>query len=193
MTIESNPGAPRPETDDELLADLNSSNGPSFPPEPGRPPRRRRKNTGRWVGFGLIVAVVALVASTVKTGSGAFTYSKYVDEVLAEPQRYVGTEIRVEGVVEAGSIQNTAGSNRYAFRVERNNHSMPVEYTGVVPDTFREGIGVTVRGRLASNGTFSANEVVAKCPSKYEMQAASARGQRMPGGIPGMGSPSAPH
>jgi cytochrome c-type biogenesis protein CcmE len=58
--------------------------------------------------------------------------------------------------------------------VERTQQSIPVEYTGFVPDTFREGSGVTVRGRLQGDGTFVANEVVAKCPSKYE-EAARAR------------------
>ncbi len=185
MTIDSVPPNRDPAVGDEdhLLGEAHVD--AAIPAEAVRPTRKRRSNTGRWVGFGLIAGIVALVASTVHTGSGAFTYSKYVDEVLAEPQRYVGTEIRVEGTVEPGTIQSSAGSNRYAFHVERNHRSLPVQYVGMVPDTFREGIGVTVRGRLASNGMFTASEVVAKCPSKYEMQAAQARGERMPGGIPG--------
>jgi cytochrome c-type biogenesis protein CcmE len=184
MTIESTDSAVSPAADADAAV-LDEARAPyRIPVEPARP-RKKRSQKGRWIGGAVIIGVVALVASTVHTGSGAFTYSKYVDEVLAEPQRYLGTELRVEGVVEAGSIVNTAGSNHYSFRVERNHRSMPVDYTGMVPDTFREGIGVTVRGRLAQSGTFTATEVVAKCPSKYEMQAAQARGERMPGGIPG--------
>jgi cytochrome c-type biogenesis protein CcmE len=144
---------------------------------------RRRKRTGRWVALVLVLVGVGLVASTMRPGRGAFTYSKYVDEVLAEPQRYVGTEVRVEGIVTAHSIQNPPGSTDYDFRIERNQRSMPVHFSGIVPDTFREGIGVTVRGRLAQNGRFAADEVVAKCPSRYEMQAAAARGERMPAGM----------
>ncbi len=193
MTVESTSPRSGDPSDDELLGDAAPSDGDAppaaLPVEPAPAPRRRRrKNAGRWLGLGLIVGIVALVASTVRSGSGAFTYSKYVDEVMATPQRFVGHELRVEGMVEAGSLQNTAGSNRFLFRVERNRQSMPVEYTGVVPDTFREGIGVTVRGRLGASGTFTATEVVAKCPSKYEMQTNAARGATMPG----MGSPAAP-
>ena len=150
------------------------------------------KKYGRWIGLGLLAGVIALVASTVRPGRGAFVYSKYVDEVMADSQRFIGTDIRVEGVVEAGTVENRAGSSEYRFHIERNHRSMAVFYSGIVPDTFREGIGVTVRGRLARDGLFTAREVVAKCPSKYEMQAAQARGQTMPGGIPNaLGAPPA--
>lgn len=162
-----------------------TTSGAAVPrPEAAPAPRRRGKNTGRWVGLGLLGVVIALVASTVRPGSGALTYSKYVDEVLANPTRFVGSDLRVEGVVQAGTVENRPGSREYRFSIERNNRTMPVRYEGIVPDTFREGIGVTVRGRLGRDGLFVANEVVAKCPSKYEMQAAQARGQQMPGGPP---------
>jgi cytochrome c-type biogenesis protein CcmE len=160
---------------------------------PAALPRRRKRSMGRWIGLGLLGAIIALVASTVRPGEGAFVYSKYVDEVLAEPQRFVGTELRVEGTVQAGTIENQPGSREYRFRVERNNQSLPVHYAGIIPDTFRDGIGVTVRGRLDAHGSFEAREVVAKCPSKYEMQAARDRGEVMPhGAMPSMPSTTAP-
>jgi cytochrome c-type biogenesis protein CcmE len=153
-------------------------------PRPPSPRARNKKGAGigRWLGLAVFVAIIALIASTVRPGRGAFVYSKYVHEVMAEPQRFVGTDLRVEGVVEAGSIENRAGSNEYRFRIESQRQTLPVLYSGIVPDTFREGIGVTVQGRLDSNGVFTAREVVAKCPSKYEMEAAQSRGQTMPHG-----------
>lgn len=152
------------------------------------PARRRKPGAGRWIGLALLGAIVALIASTARPGRGAFTYSKYVDEVLAEPQRYLHTELRVEGIVQPGTLEHRPGSREYFFRIERNQRSMPVHYVGIVPDTFREGIGVTVRGRLDAQGRFEAREVVAKCPSKYEMQAARSRGSSLP--IPGSHVPS---
>ena len=142
-------------------------------------PTRRGKRRGPWIALAVVAAVVALVLSTVRSGTGAFMYSKYVDEVLREPQRYAGLEIRVEGVVTAGSVRTVPGSGRYEFDLERQRRTMPVQFAGIVPDTFREGIGVTVRGRLAPDGVFHAAEVIAKCPSRYEMQAARARGETM--------------
>lgn len=164
------------------------------PPAISAPPRasngRRgapKRNIGPWIMVAVIMGVVVVIGSTFKPGQGALVYSKYVDEVMAEPARYQSQgELRVEGMVEAGTVQNQSGSREFRFRVERNGRSMPVHYVGIVPDTFREGIGVTVRGRLLPSGEFDAREVVAKCPSKYEMRAAQQRGQTMPGGIPAM-------
>ncbi len=134
----------------------------------------------------VILGVVVVIGSTFKPGQGALVYSKYVDEVMAEPARYQASgELRVEGMVETGTVRNETGSREFRFRIGRNGQSMPVHYVGIVPDTFREGIGVTVRGRLTRAGDFEAREVVAKCPSKYEMRAAQQRGETMPGTMPG--------
>jgi cytochrome c-type biogenesis protein CcmE len=155
------------------------------PPRDARKPRKRAP-IGQWVMVGVILVVIGLVGSTFKPGEGALVYSKYVDEVMREPARYANRgELRVEGMVAAGSVQNQTGTREYRFVVERNGHSMPVRYVGIVPDTFREGIGVTVRGRLSSSGEFDAREVVAKCPSKYEMRAAQQRGASMPANMLG--------
>ncbi|MDP3277093.1 MAG: cytochrome c maturation protein CcmE [Deltaproteobacteria bacterium] len=141
-----------------------------------------KRNLVPWVMVGVILVVVGLVGSTFRPGQGALVYSKYVDEVLAAPARFVGLpELRVEGMVQAGTVENQSGSSDFRFRVERNGRAMPVHYRGIVPDTFREGIGVTVRGQLLASGLFEAREVVAKCPSKYEMRAAANQGQTMPG------------
>lgn len=157
---------------------------------PRQRPRQRPKSWGRWVGLALLGVVVALVGSTLRPDAGsALMYSKYVDEVLATPARFRNVEMRVEGLVTAGSIRATPGTNDYRFTIERNSRSMQVHFAGIVPDTFRDGIGVTVRGRLTDSGLFEAREVVAKCPSRYEMQAAQARGARMPEGM--LGGPSA--
>lgn len=181
---------------ESIQPDPEASGGVTVDPAPRGPrparAKRKKKSYARWIGLGLLAAVIALIVSTVRPGQGAFVYSKYVDEVLAEPQRYVNTELRVEGIVAAGTVHNRAGSRDYEFSIERNRRTMPVRYTGIIPDTFREGIGVTVRGRLQASGTFIANEVVAKCPSKYEMQAARARGAQMPPGmLNGGGTPAA--
>jgi len=55
-----------------------------------------------------------------------------------------------------------------AKRPEMVGESMPVMFTGIVPDTFEDDAEVIVTGRLAANGTFEGQELVAKCPSKYE-------------------------
>lgn len=135
---------------------------------PSTPRRKKKPTMARWVVLGVVAVVIGLVASTVK--GSAFVYSKYVDELAApgEAQRWVGRVVRVEGLVAPASIENRPGSNEFRFRVERNRATLQVHYRGIVPDTFRDCAGVTVRGTLSANGMFEAEEIVAKCPSKYE-------------------------
>jgi cytochrome c-type biogenesis protein CcmE len=169
-------------------ADRDLHDSAADPPAVSTPPRSARnkpkKNIGPWIMVAVILGVVVVIGSTFKPGQGALVYSKYVDEVMTNPARYRASELRVEGMVQTGTVQNQSGSSDFRFRVERNGHSMPVHYVGIVPDTFREGIGVTVRGRLLASGDFEAREVVAKCPSKYEMRASQQQGIAMPGAHP---------
>jgi cytochrome c-type biogenesis protein CcmE len=60
----------------------------------------------------------------------------------------------------------------YRFKIENNGHVVDASYTGVVPDTFKDGSEVVVKGRLDSSGfSVEPNGVMAKCPSKYDAQA----------------------
>lgn len=182
MTTSSNTPA---SVDVDLHDNVDPPATSAFPRESHGRRRAPKRSFGPWIMVAVIMGVAVVIGSTFKPGQGALVYSKYVDEVMAEPARYQAQgEVRVEGIVQAGSVQNQRGSREFRFRVERNGRSMPVHYVGIVPDTFREGIGVTVRGRLLPSGEFEAREVVAKCPSKYEMRAAQQRGQRMPWGVP---------
>ncbi len=137
---------------------------------PVRPARRRekKKTWGRWAALGLVLTAIGLIGSTL--GGSALVYSKYVDEVMApgEARHWVGRTLRVEGLVVPSSIENRPGTSEYRFRVTRNHAVMPVHYRGIVPDTFADCAGVTVRGVLGDDGMFTADEIVAKCPSRYE-------------------------
>jgi len=144
----------------------------------------------RWAALGALTVLIALIASTLR--GSAFVYSKYVDELMspAERGRWVGRTVRVEGLVAPDSIQHQPGTRRFRFRVYRNDAMLSVEYQGIVPDTFRDCAGVTVRGTLRPDGVFAADEIVAKCPSKYE--AATPVNGRCVVGVTGASAPSAP-
>jgi cytochrome c-type biogenesis protein CcmE len=77
-----------------------------------------------------------------------------------------GEHFRLGGMVEKGSIRREAGSMEVRFIVTDFANDVPVSYTGVLPDLFREGQGVVANGRL-TNGTFVAEEVLAKHDEKY--------------------------
>jgi cytochrome c-type biogenesis protein CcmE len=80
-----------------------------------------------------------------------------------------GRTFRLGGLVEAGSVQRSSenGHPSARFRVTDGAASIEVSYTGILPDLFREGQGVVTLGKLAPDGTFRAQEVLAKHDETY--------------------------
>ena len=113
----------------------------------------------------------------------AFVYSKLVHEVQRDPAAVAGRELRVEGDLVPGSILFQESPCEYRFVLGSEGKKMPVRFPQcIVPDTFKDGMGikVTVQGKLSEEGYFLANQVIPRCPSKYEMQQAAQRGEKMP-------------
>ncbi len=127
---------------------------------------------------GVIVGALGYLMVTSLSDAEALTYFHPVDEVLVQPTKYAGQKIRTGGHVLEGSIFNKPGTLEYQFDVKPipammkhpqvANKTITVRYTGVVPDTFKDGNEVIVTGVLQPDGTFLAKELLAKCPSKYE-------------------------
>ncbi len=162
------------------------------------PPRRRRDGAPDDADVeagarrrGIVIAacsvgLAALVASTFLFGiKNNAIYSKTVDELAAERGRLVGRPVNVEGNLVHGTLQKREKPCEYRFTIERKGVELPVRYEQcVVPDTFRDvpdiDVGVTVQGALQNDGTFEATQVLAKCPSKYEMQDKARKGEKTP-------------
>jgi cytochrome c-type biogenesis protein CcmE len=70
-------------------------------------------------------------------------------------------------MVEKGSVRRASGSLEVRFTLTDFAERVVVSYTGVLPDLFREGQGIIARGRLAPDGTFVAEEVLAKHDENY--------------------------
>ena len=100
----------------------------------------------------------------------AFEYYKHVDEVMGQPEAWHDKQMNLHGFVVEKSIMVKPDSLEYRFDVQNNGKVVRVSYTGVVPDTFKDGSEVVLKGRLGSHDSFvvDANGVMAKCPSKYE-------------------------
>jgi cytochrome c-type biogenesis protein CcmE len=79
------------------------------------------------------------------------------------PQR----EFRLGGMVVKGSVLRDPGSLTVRFVLTDFAHEVPVTYSKVLPDLFREGQGIVARGRLDGSGTFVAAEVLAKHDENY--------------------------
>jgi cytochrome c-type biogenesis protein CcmE len=80
----------------------------------------------------------------------------------------VNAGVKVGARVVPGSVQRAAGGKEYAFRVTDGSNTFPVVYRGIAPDTFTDSVDVVVSGRMGTDGTFQATELLAKCASRYE-------------------------
>ena len=117
------------------------------------------------------------------TARDAFVYSKLVDEVLRDPGTFRGRVLRVEGDLKQGSILFKESPCEWRFVIGAKGQELPVRFPQcIVPDTFKDGMGlkVTVQGKLTGDGFFLADQVIPRCPSKYDMKQMQERGQKMP-------------
>jgi cytochrome c-type biogenesis protein CcmE len=114
----------------------------------------------------IVLALVALMYSTLREGT---EYYKHVDEVMAEPAVWQGKALQLHGFVVDKSIERRPDTLEYRFRIESKGKVVQAHYTGIVPDTFKHGSEVVLKGKLGPDGfSVAPNGVMAKCPSKYE-------------------------
>ena len=123
-------------------------------------PRHRRF---AWIaaGVALLGIAVALVLNAFQSNLVFFFSPTDVVENRA-PQ---GRMFRIGGLVEERSVKRDGLTVR--FNVTDTAKTIPVVYTGILPDLFREGKGVVAQGKLGSDGVFTASEVLAKHDENY--------------------------
>ena len=116
----------------------------------------------RW---GLPVAiVVACVGYLIYTASGGS--AEYYVTVSELQSKATSGFVRVAGVVQ-DDVQKTDGGLHVTFTEKDGTASMPVDYSGTLPDIFKPGITVVAEGKLGSDGVFHARTLLAKCPSRF--------------------------
>jgi cytochrome c-type biogenesis protein CcmE len=172
-----------------------------------RPTRRRHTpvdgepDPKRWkrvvFAVGLTMGAAALTTVVLTGMQDKAIYSKPVDELLAQKAKFVGRPVRAEGLLVHGSLTKRDQPCEYRFVIAKNGTELPVRFAQcVVPDTFRDvptmDVGVTVEGELHADATFEASSVLAKCPSKYEMQQRKDNGEQMPHGPLAIGGSELP-
>ena len=115
----------------------------------------------------LLAALFGLMYTTLREGT---EYYKHVDEVMANPGAWEGKRLQLHGHVVEKSIEKRRGTLDYRFKVQSNGHVVTATYKGVVPDNFKDGAEVVMKGTLGQHG-FTVDDrdgIMAKCPSKYE-------------------------
>jgi cytochrome c-type biogenesis protein CcmE len=125
-------------------------------------PRTRR---ALWIVSGLAAIGVAagLVLNAFQSNLVFFLTPTQVASHEAPRDR----AFRIGGLVESGSVVREKDALTVRFNVTDTAKTIPVVYTGILPDLFREGKGVVAQGRLQSDGTFRASEVLAKHDENY--------------------------
>ena len=125
------------------------------------------------VGLTSIVLALAFGGLLYQTLGEATEYYKHVDEVMVQPEQWYGKRLQLHGF--AKQVARRPNSNDYRFQVESNGHVVTATYSGVVPDTFKNDAEVVLKGTLTPHGfEVTKDGVMAKCPSKYEPQSATA-------------------
>lgn len=118
----------------------------------------------------VIIALVAIVAAgllaawTLRNQANYF----YLPEQMAAEPPAAGQAVRLDGMVQPGSIATQPDGITVSFVVTGNTQStVPVLYSGILPDLFVEGSGVVAEGSLGSDGVFQATNLLAKHDENY--------------------------
>jgi cytochrome c-type biogenesis protein CcmE len=123
-------------------------------------PRHRR--------FLMIAGAVAVLAITAGFVLNAFQSNLvffFTPSQIAQGEAPKGRAFRVGGMVKEGSVKRDQVN--VEFVVTDTAHDVPVRYSGLLPDLFKEGKGVVAQGKLDEHGLFVASEVLAKHDENY--------------------------
>lgn len=141
--------------------------GPEAPPP--KPPlkrpmtRKRRRLYLVLAGMVLLGGSAALVLSALRDNLVFFYSPSEILDREIEP----GRRLRLGGLVVEESVERNAGNGSVVFRITDLSNEVPVTFSGLLPDLFREGQGVVAEGELDRNGVFQASNVLAKHDENY--------------------------
>ena len=120
----------------------------------------------RGVLIGTCLAVLGLAAGLVLYAMRDSIVFFYSPSDVADMEIAPGQRFRLGGLVETGSVVRGEGTT-VRFVITDQAKTLPVTYTGVLPDLFREGQGVVAEGALQGDGVFHADSVLAKHDENY--------------------------
>lgn len=142
------------------------------------------KKQRKFLISGLLIAgaLVYIIATGFK-GNQVFYVT--VNELYAKAPNLYGERIRMAGNVVKGSIQKGNDQLFTRFSLEQDGKEMPVEYQGITPDMFKDGAEVIVEGSYTKDGVFKADNLMAKCASRYEADVTNADAMKQAKESPG--------
>jgi cytochrome c-type biogenesis protein CcmE len=132
--------------------------------------RPKRVNTRFLAGGVLLLAFVAFLGfQMVRATSTTGAYYMTVSELNGRQPSIYGERVRVSGQVVEGSEDWDAQNITLRFSIaDENGDQLPIVFFGPRPDNFQRAASAIVEGELLSDGTFQADTLLLKCPSRYE-------------------------
>jgi cytochrome c-type biogenesis protein CcmE len=124
--------------------------------------RKQRRAAIIAVSVGILAVAVFLVAVALRDTIVFF----HTPSEVAQKAIPAGQRIRIGGLVAQGSVRRGTGEH-IQFAITDTARTIPVSYTGVLPDLFREGQGVVAEGKLDEAGRFLADTILAKHDENY--------------------------
>ena len=124
---------------------------------------RHKRLTLIVAGLAVLGVAVALVLSAFQQNLVFF----YTPSQIANQEAPQGKAFRIGGMVEQGSLKRQSDGLTVQFNVTDTAKIIPVVFTGILPDLFKEGKGVVAQGKLGADGVFRAHEVLAKHDENY--------------------------
>ncbi len=121
----------------------------------------------RFALIGLGVVGLGLAAALVLNAFQSNLVFFFTPSQVASGEVPQGKSFRIGGLVEDGSLKREADGLTVHFVVTDTAKKVPVTFKGILPDLFKEGRGAVAQGRLGSDGTFLASEVLAKHDENY--------------------------
>ena len=118
----------------------------------------------------LVLLIVVGVGTAAALALNAFNQNLmffYSPSEVSEGKAPAGHPFRLGGLVSEGSVTRLANGLTTRFDVTDMDKTVSIEYTGILPDLFREGQGIVAHGKLRDDGTFVADEVLAKHDENY--------------------------
>ncbi|HYI41513.1 MAG TPA: cytochrome c maturation protein CcmE [Allosphingosinicella sp.] len=111
-----------------------------------------------------VLGAVLLAMSALKDQAAYF----YAPGDVARQGPPIGRAVRIGGMVKAGSLKRAPDGVTVHFTVkDETAHTIPVRFTGIVPDLFKENSGVVAEGRFQTGGLFVADTILAKHDENY--------------------------
>ena len=127
---------------------------------------------GRFI-VGVVLLFGALAYFSYSAFQGSTVYYFTVSEVLSQADANEGITVRVSGKLLRESFHRESGSTIARFTIVDDTQELMASYDGVLPDLFfNERSAIVLEGVYGQNRVFAANNVIVKCPSKYESEEA---------------------